>query len=246
MKITNSARPARVGRVTKSSAAGKTATAKGARQAAAPSDKMVLAGVPVDELTPRARKALLELMQEVQTLRAELADAKSKLTDLVLLADRDPMLDIMNRRAFARELDRMLAMIDRYDARGSLVFVDLNDLKKINDSKGHRAGDLALETVSTVLTSNIRTTDTAGRLGGDEFGLLLTQADAEAATRKARDLAATVAKTPVPWKDGHFNISISTGVVEIPKGACAEETMERADAAMYAAKKNKQKAPAPS
>jgi diguanylate cyclase (GGDEF)-like protein len=200
-------------------------------------DKVELAGISGAELTPRVREALMTLMGEVQTLRSELEQARERLDDLEKLADRDPLLDIFNRRAFVRELDRTLAMIDRYGMRASLIFVDLNDLKKINDGKGHGAGDAALAHVAKVLSANVRQTDVVGRLGGDEFGVLLTQADHPIAIRKSQELSALTAAEPVRWNGDDFNVRIACGVADIPKGASADQAMEKADSAMYAVKR---------
>jgi diguanylate cyclase (GGDEF)-like protein len=206
---------------------------------ASPVDQIVLMGIPSVELTPKVRSALMTLMAEVQELRAELRGVRSRISDLEELADRDPLLDIFNRRAFVRELDRVLAMIDRYGVRASLIFVDLNDLKKINDGKGHAAGDAALGLVADVITANIRQTDAVGRLGGDEFGVLLLQSDQTQAEKKAQHLSDALAGKIVNWRDGPFGIGISWGAVEIVKGVSAEQAMERADSAMYEAKRNR-------
>jgi len=235
MKITDASKTAAPAAARKTGRA----SAPGRGAAPAPVDKTVLAGIPDNELTPRVRKALMSLLAEVAQLRAELAAAKSRLTEVERLADRDPLLDILNRRAFVRELDRMLAMIDRYGVNASLVFIDLNDLKRINDDKGHLAGDAALAHVVSVISGNIRQTDAAGRLGGDEFGVLLTQAGQQTAEQKAAELADLVRAAPVQWKGGAFTATISAGVVEVTKGVTAGEAMERADTAMYEAKRRK-------
>ena len=213
-----------------------------AASSAAPADQITLAGVPEAELTPRVREALISLMQEVQSLRDQLTWSQERINELERLADSDPMLDIYNRRAFVRELDRALGMIDRYGMKASLIFVDLNDLKKINDQLGHGAGDAALTHVASVLSANLRQTDAVGRLGGDEFGVLLAQADQQTAELKAAQLSGAVAEKPVPWKDASFTAHISCGVVEIAKGVPADEAMERADDAMYAVKSGKKSA----
>lgn len=207
-----------------------------AANAPAPADQLVLAGIPEAELTPKVRDALVSLMKEVQSLRAELSEKRQQMEELERLAYSDPMLDIYNRRAFVRELDRALAMIDRYAMKASLVFVDLNDLKKINDKMGHGAGDAALAHVASVLSANVRQTDAVGRLGGDEFGVLLAQADKQTAELKAAQLTRAVSAAPVPWKETGFTAHISCGVVEIDKGLSADEAMERADDAMYVVK----------
>lgn len=208
-------------------------------RSAASADKTVIAGVPEAELTPRVRQALFSLMTEVQELRAELAQTRDRLDELEKLADRDPLLDILNRRAFVRELDRILAMASRYDVQSCLVFIDMNDLKQINDQRGHAAGDAALKHVASALSANIRQTDIAGRLGGDEFGLLLTHVGHETAEEKAAGLAELVSKTPVAYNGASYTVEISFGVVPITKGASAEHAMELADSAMYEAKRRK-------
>jgi diguanylate cyclase (GGDEF)-like protein len=207
--------------------------------AAAPIDQISISGIPDTELTPRVRQALISLMQEVQALRQELSEARAKVNELEKLADSDPHLEVLNRRAFVRELNRALAMVERYGQPSSLVFVDLNDLKKINDKWGHAAGDVALDRVAKVLAANVRQTDSVGRLGGDEFGVILTQTDAATARAKADDLAAKVSADPLEFKGEFFTARISCGVVEISKGATADETLERADGEMYAVKKRK-------
>jgi len=204
-----------------------------------PVDEISLFGVPEAELTPRVRAALTLLLDEIQTLRAELQKTRKRMDDLETLADRDPLLDILNRRAFACEIERGLSMIDRYSMRASLIFIDLNDLKTINDTKGHGAGDAALAHVARALQSNVRQTDAIGRLGGDEFGVLLIEADNTPAARKAEELARHIAETPVAWKEERFTATISWGSVEIGAGSSARDALAAADSAMYAAKRKK-------
>lgn len=243
MKIGDSPKPVGGAKTKRAGAVGAGgAVSQGASQvsgAGAVGDQFAIAGVPEGELTPKVREALGALMSEVQSLRSELKAAREQMSELERLADHDPLLDIYNRRAFVRELDRALAMIDRYSMRATLIFVDLNDLKKLNDGAGHGAGDAALAHVASVLSSSVRQTDAVGRLGGDEFGVLLTQADQHTAEVKAAQLTKGVAATPVQWKGGDFTVHISCGVVEIVKGLSADEAMERADSAMYAVKAKK-------
>ncbi len=205
----------------------------------APADEVTLLGVPDAELTPKVRAALITLIEDIRTLRSELSHARDRIGELEALADRDPLLDVLNRRAFARELDRALAMIDRYQVRASLVFIDLNDLKKINDARGHAAGDAALGHVARTLVGNVRQTDVVARLGGDEFAVLLMQADEAVAASKARNIAALVAQNPVQWEGAPFSAGVSWGAVEIRDGVSAQEAINLADEAMYEAKKQK-------
>ncbi len=234
MKISD---PTRVRRTQKIGAARGAAPSAGETAPVAPSDKITLLGIPDNQLTPNVRTALIGLIEDIRTLRSELDQARKRIGDLETLADRDPMLDVLNRRAFARELDRTLSMIERYQFRASLLIIDLNDLKIINDQRGHAAGDAALEHVARVLTSNVRQTDVVARLGGDEFAVLLLQADDAIAASKAQAIQALVAETPVSFEGGEFQAGISWGAVEIREGVSAQEAMNRADEAMYEAKK---------
>ncbi|MEO1242030.1 MAG: GGDEF domain-containing protein [Pseudomonadota bacterium] len=216
----------------------RTARADGESDTPALTADPALAGISAAELTPKVREALSGLLNEIQTLRNNLAIARERAFDLEQLADRDPLLDILNRRAFARELDRTVSMADRYETPASLVFLDLNGLKTINDMRGHSAGDAALKHVADVLVAHSRQTDIVGRLGGDEFGLLLTHADKSIALSKADELVSWVAKTPVRWNGEEFPVSVSIGVSEILKGGSADQAMEQADSAMYKAKRS--------
>lgn len=201
------------------------------------SDTVEIAGVPESELTPKVRNALASLMSQIQELRVELERMRGRINELEELADTDPLVGIFNRRAFIRELNRALAMAERYEAPSSLIFADVNNLKIVNDRLGHAAGDAALTHVASVLSKNIRRSDAVGRLGGDEFGVLLAQTTREMAVDKASSLAELVKAEPVNWRAGAFTTSIACGVVEVTKCSTAEAALELADAAMYDIKK---------
>ena len=203
---------------------------------AEPVDAVSIAGIPDAELTPRVRAALTALMQEVSDLRRELGEARRKMVELEALASADPLLGILNRRAFVGELNRALAMADRYGQPSSLVFVDLDDLKKINDAHGHAAGDAALAHAAGVIASNIRQTDVFGRLGGDEFALILTNTPKSAALMKAQALSALVRAAP---SAAGLTVGITCGVVEIAAGVTAEAALSAADKIMYEEKKKR-------
>ena len=80
------------------------------------------------------------------------------------------LIDLPNRRGFMRELERLIARVDRYGIDGAMLFVDLDGLKIINDTLGHRAGDEALIQVAALLVKGMRHSDVVARIGGDEFG----------------------------------------------------------------------------
>ena len=106
-------------------------------------------------------------------------------------------MPIYNRRAFVRELTRVISMTERYGQPSSIIFLDVDGLKKINDRHGHGAGDVALLSVADRLLLNVRESDIVGRLGGDEFGVILFNADGETALAKAAALTENIAAHPI-------------------------------------------------
>ena len=129
--------------------------------------------VPQSELTPKVQSAMRFLMSEVSRLKNELAEAKERVVSLENLADEDPLVPILNRRGFVRELERTISYAKRYAIDTSILYIDLDEFKKINDTYGHQAGDLALKHAGSYLVEKVRASDTVARIGGDEFAIIL-------------------------------------------------------------------------
>lgn len=175
----------------------------------------------------------MTLMQEVDTLRRSVETANKRLTEAEKLADQDPLLPIYNRRAFVRELTRAQASAERYRAEASLVYIDLDNFKAVNDNHGHRAGDQVLLELSKRLAESVRETDIVGRLGGDEFGLILSQTNLDAAAFLATRLARDLKENPISWEGISLEVGLSYGIVAIEPGRDVQDTMELADGKMY-------------
>ena len=159
-------------------------------------------------------------------------------TELQYLADHDPLTGIYNRRRFAAELERELAAAERYGAGGALLILDLDQFKLVNDSRGHRAGDDLLVAVARAIQGRVRTTDIVGRLGGDEFGIILSHADRDHALATAEALRAVVGAA-VDARAGSATVTTSVGVAPFGEGIESrgvEGLVSNADAAMYSAK----------
>ena len=218
------------------SAAGANASVRPAQPTQPPVDIATIMGVPEAELTPKVRAALDKLLAEVQTLREDLERARRRIGYLERLADRDPLAPVLNRRAFVRELTRMIAFAERYGVPGSVVYLDIDGMKRINDSHGHGAGDAALKHVAEVLLRDVRSSDIVGRLGGDEFGIILAQADGPAAATKAAVLAEAVERDPISWQDVTLKLAVSYGTYTFAGGEGVDEALSAADRAMYAHK----------
>jgi diguanylate cyclase (GGDEF)-like protein len=196
-------------------------------------------GIPDAEFTPRVRDAIMTLMAEVDRLRQDLERAQKRLEVAETVADQDGMLPVLNRRAFVREMSRIMSFGDRYDLNAGLIYFDLDGFKAVNDSFGHAAGDAALHHVAQLLIDNVRESDIVGRLGGDEFGVILAKADHVQAEKKARSLSDLFLAQPFEWEGKPLALSFAFGVHAFKKGEDVDLAMANADKAMYAAKREK-------
>ena len=194
-------------------------------------------GIPEAEFTPRVRDAIMGLMGEVDNLRRELTQTRARLDEAEKTADQDQLLPLLNRRAFVRELTRYIGFTGRYNTPASLIYFDLNRFKLINDTYGHAGGDAALKHLAETLLAHVRDSDCVGRLGGDEFGVLLTHADQNNALKKADVLAQALHNSPTIWDGKQIPVSFSYGAFELKSGDNADLAMARADEAMYAQKR---------
>jgi diguanylate cyclase (GGDEF)-like protein len=217
----------------------------GAAQATAEADPLTIAGIAEAELTPKLRQAITGLLAEVDQLRRDLGEARARIGYLERLADEDTLMPVANRRAFVRELTRMMSFTQRYGSAASMVYFDINSLKQINDRLSHAAGDAALLQVARILVDNVRNSDVVGRLGGDELGVLLAQTDQKLAEQKAAQLAAAVAAQPLQWQGQSVPLGVSYGVYSFNGGENAGDAIDAADRAMYAAKRRRGTAQGP-
>jgi len=225
----------RVSRVrrSKNASAGQVADAYAATSLPPVEDPVSVMGIPENELTPKVRDALMTLMAEVEAMRRELDTTRERLASLERLADRDPLIPVANRRAFVRELTRMMAHVERYGNASSVVYIDVNDFKLINDTYGHAAGDEALRHVANILLTNVRESDLVGRLGGDEFGLILDEADTKAAREKAYDLAKVIEGQSFNHGGENISVHVAVGVYTFNGSEDVSHALAAADRDMY-------------
>ena len=196
-------------------------------------------GIPEGEFTPRVRDAIMTLMGEVDSLRQELQQTRKRLEEVEKTADQDQLLPLLNRRAFVRELTRYISFTGRYGTPASLVYFDLDGFKLVNDTHGHAGGDAVLANFAQILLQNVRTSDVVGRLGGDEFGVLLSHANRDQAHKKADQLANALNASPTVFQGRTIPASFSYGAFELKPGEDAAVAMARADEAMYAHKRGR-------
>ncbi|HWK27536.1 MAG TPA: GGDEF domain-containing protein [Solirubrobacter sp.] len=167
----------------------------------------------------------VEAAARTQALQHELVTQSTRLESLLR---EDALTGLWNRRAILAALSGMVSAARRHGRPLSIAVLDLDDFKRVNDTHGHTHGDAVLVEAARILRSRLRAEDQIGRLGGEEFVVLLPDADARAARLVAEKLRAGVAAAPVA-------VTVSIGVATW-NGESAEELLQRADTALYAAK----------
>ena len=173
------------------------------------------------------------LVEEIDRLRGQVAQLKERVEQLDRLAHEDTLIRLPNRRGFMRELDRLIDRAQRYGHAAAMLFVDLDGLKMINDTFGHRAGDEALIQVAELLRGGVRRSDVVARIGGDEFGILLENADEDNAHETANRLVDLICDCEFMHEGASLPLSVAIGVGMIDGEESPEEVMARADEEMY-------------
>jgi diguanylate cyclase (GGDEF)-like protein len=194
---------------------------------------VIWADEPRDRLLPtQERLQALRVFANQATAALDSADQFAKLK---FLADHDPLTNLLNRRAFVRDLDTEVSRAWRYRRPLALLVLDLDGFKEVNDRYGHAEGDAVLQGVAGTLTSILRESDAAFRIGGDEFALILleaTEAQACAVARRVSAALETDADERVRRLTASFGVALSTGTAR--RG---EELFKLADEAMYEARR---------
>lgn len=170
-------------------------------------------------------------------LLLDITEQKRTEERIVYLADHDALTGLYNRRRFQDELEHAVDYALRFEQEGALMFIDLDQFKYINDTLGHQSGDEYLHGIARRLGGHLRKVDTLGRLGGDEFGVILPNTDRAQAEAVAASLLRLLASPDLGPEQLDTPVSASIGIVTFPThGATAGQLLAMADAAMYRAK----------
>jgi len=196
-------------------------------------------GVGIDQL-PLETSLQVRILNEVAYLAvvgvaiAGLSQLRRTQAQLELLATHDPLTTVLNARAFASQVAQELGRNRRYGRPLALIYLDLDDFKRVNDAHGHATGDAVLRLVADAMRSAVRQADFVGRLGGDEFGVLLPETDGSVAHSVANRLAGGIRTV----FRGTPSVTASIGVVAVTgTEAGSDELLRKADQAMYEAKR---------
>lgn len=151
------------------------------------------------------------------------------------LANEDSLTRLYNRRKFSEILDYELKRFYRYKKQFSLINIDIDYFKKVNDTYGHDVGDLVIKRFSSVLKENIRTVDSAARWGGEEFLLLIVEANEDIAKKVSEKINIVLSQTEFKPVE---KVTVSIGVTHVVDGDTNESLVKRSDQALYKAKNN--------
>ena len=155
---------------------------------------------------------------------------------LETLVDHDHLTGLYNRRRFEQEVDRELKRIARHGSRATLLLIDLDHFKDVNDQFGHAAGDALLKTVAAALEHRVRQVDVLARIGGDEFAVILPHTAADQGRCLAEGIVLLLGRQTAVHGDAVINVSASVGVMPFADDS-ARQMMECVDCAMYTAKR---------
>ncbi|WP_395644977.1 GGDEF domain-containing protein [Terricaulis sp.] len=183
-------------------------------------------GLKRRDLSAAALEALARLAAERDSLAQRLADAEA-------MADRDALTPTFNRRAFLTQLHRTMSEVERYKTPAAVLYIDLDGFKALNDAYGHAAGDAVLRHVGRLLVESVRESDVIGRLGGDEFGVILNRVNAEEARAKAAFLIDAINNSAIMHAGVAHRVKASIGVHALATVEDPETAIARADEAMY-------------
>ncbi len=167
----------------------------------------------------------------------KITQMQKRIAELEQLAETDELTGLLNRRGFNKQLQRTLSNATRYDEQGVLIYIDLDDFKPVNDAYGHAAGDEVLRQVAKLIRDSIRDTDYVGRLGGDEFSVLLTRTTWENGLSRAEIIEKQLNNTIVNWQGWMIDVAASIGLQVYGAKDDGQDLLSQADEDMYKTKR---------
>ena len=189
-----------------------------------------------DERFEQSEQRMAQMQQRLTSLEQESTELRERVQHEQQRALHDPLTGLANRLAFDERAQQEIARWERYDTPLSLLVLDVDFFKRVNDTYGHKAGDMVLKTIAQLLGKLLRETDFLARFGGEEFVALLPESDSTAALRVAEKLRQGVADCGFHFQGQAVPVTISIGITQLRRGDTMESAFERADNALYSAK----------
>jgi len=183
-----------------------------------------------------ARDKIDDLTRQTQEMNVEVEGLRHQLMEKQQVLALDPLTGVANRGGFDKRFDEELARSQRIGFPLSLLLIDIDKFKYVNDTFGHKAGDRVLQTIAKLMAGRVRDTDFIARYGGDEFVLLLPGTSAEDARLVAQGFCDAVKRCGFHSRGQSVEVSLSIGIAQLREGDTGEILFERADAAMYEVK----------
>jgi diguanylate cyclase (GGDEF)-like protein len=181
------------------------------------------------------KRARDELEAKVQERTSELGEANAKLRELSIT---DDLTGLFNRRYLVRALEAEFIRAIRYKRNFSVLLIDIDDFKQINDRYGHSCGDAVLIKLASLIRGGLRSSDVVARYGGDEISILLPETEKSKAAEVAEKLRGLIEGTPFGWHGEAFNITCSIGIASAPDDRIADwnDLLDKVDQALYRGK----------
>lgn len=195
-------------------------------------DNQAIDGDADNETEVALRLALIAMTEAEKRIERQ----ERRIRDLENLSITDELTHLMNRRGFSLQLHQALAFASRANTGGSIIMIDLDRFKLVNDTYGHAAGDALLQTVAESLRHRVRETDAIGRLGGDEFVVLMPGISRDIAAKRMEALDKELNGRTLHWDGAQIPIGASLGLAHYAGNDDEFAVLKRADDAMYKAK----------
>lgn len=181
---------------------------------------------------------LARQVMNLVSLRATQRELTGALAAMTELARTDALTGLLNRRAWQEEAEALRKLVLRQSGDLTLVVLDLDHFKRVNDSLGHAAGDAVLRDVGRLLRSELRASDRVGRIGGEEFAIAMPFTSRQAAATRLEQLRRRIAEHLIVHDGDRFSVTVSCGIATLkPRPESIESLMRRADEALYGAKR---------
>ncbi|MBC8412456.1 MAG: GGDEF domain-containing protein [Nitrospira sp.] len=181
---------------------------------------------------------LIQMGRKMSEIKREADEIRKKSQAIEFESIRDTLTGLFNRRAYDDRITETLANLERYDVQASIMICDIDFFKKINDTHGHKVGDIALKKMASLLKDRLRTNDFIARFGGEEFAIVLPHTGLEGARVAGEGIRAFIDKSKFSYMGEEIPLTISVGVSEFKKGDDDTSAFERADKALYLAKQS--------